>query len=289
MLPIMAIGAIVQGLGGISQMMKGKSAARKAAEEAKVAKAELEKNKALYANLDTSNPYLNLENNMEDLTVNLQEAEFTKQQQMQSQANIMDQMRGAAGGSGIAALAQTMANQSSMDAQKASVSIGKQEAANQAALMGEKSRIQGLEREGDLISRQAEHGKVTGLMGMSADALTNANMARANAQDQISSGMSAVGSAAMNFGAAGGFGGGIGGAAKTVGSPTMASNQVPTFNTTPVPVVGGTGTTGGISTPSNIGGTEIIGGSGLDYSFNTGGENNQPTYQYIDGVLTQIN
>ena len=32
-----------------------------------------------FRNLDTSNPYANMENKMEDLTVNQQEAEFTKQ------------------------------------------------------------------------------------------------------------------------------------------------------------------------------------------------------------------
>ena len=46
------------------------------------------------------------------------------------QANIMSDLSGAAGGSGIAALAQSMANQGSLQAQKASASIGAQEAAN---------------------------------------------------------------------------------------------------------------------------------------------------------------
>ena len=46
------------------------------------------KNKAMFASLDTSNPYLDMENTMEDLTVNKQEAEFTKQQQMQQIFNM---------------------------------------------------------------------------------------------------------------------------------------------------------------------------------------------------------
>ena len=70
-----------------------------------------------------------MENTMEDLTINQQQAEFEKQQAMQSQANIMGQMRGAAGSSGIAALAQSLANQGSLQAQRASASIGAQEAA----------------------------------------------------------------------------------------------------------------------------------------------------------------
>ena len=81
----------------------------------RAAETELNKMKSAYQNIDTSNPYANLENQfagmtnqfeglentMEDLTVNQQQAQFEAQQFGQSQANILDQMRGAAGGSGI--------------------------------------------------------------------------------------------------------------------------------------------------------------------------------------------
>ena len=165
-----AIGAAaLKATGGIAKGVAGIIQTKRAAKEQKKAQEELDKNKALYASLDTSNPYMNMENTMEDLTVNQKEAEFMKQQQEQQRANILEQMRGAAGGSGIAALAQSLASQGSLDAQKAAVSIGKQEAANQLAQAKEASRLQGLEREGELISRQAEFGKVSSLMGMSAD------------------------------------------------------------------------------------------------------------------------
>lgn len=165
-----AIGAAaLKATGGIAKGVAGIIQTKRAAKEQKKAQEELDKNKALYASLDTSNPYMNMENTMEDLTVNQKEAEFIKQQQEQQRANILEQMKGAAGGSGIAALAQSLANQGSLDAQKAAVSIGKQETANQLAEAKEASRLQGLEREGELISRQAEFGKVSSLMGMSAD------------------------------------------------------------------------------------------------------------------------
>ena len=54
-----------------------------------------------YADLQTS-----FENPYEDLTVNTQEADMLAQQQQQSLANTMSNLQGAAGGSGIAALAQ---------------------------------------------------------------------------------------------------------------------------------------------------------------------------------------
>ena len=76
------------------------------------------------------NEFEGMENAFEDLTVNTQQAEFEAQQNAQNQANILSSMAGAAGGSGIAALAQSMANQGALQAQKASASIGAQEAAN---------------------------------------------------------------------------------------------------------------------------------------------------------------
>ena len=119
------------------------------------------------------NPYENLENVYEDATVNLKQAEFEKEQSQQSMANVMAGMQGAAGGSGVAGLAQVLANQGVKQAQQASMSIGAQEQANQQLQSQEASRIQGLEREGDLISRQAEMGKISSLMGMSADEMAN--------------------------------------------------------------------------------------------------------------------
>ena len=183
-----ATGAITAAT-GLYKAIDGGVKAKAAKKEAEAAKAELDKQKNAFKNLDTSNPYLNLENTMEDLTVNQQAAEFQKQQQMQSQANIMQQMRGAAGSSGIAALAQSMANQASLDAQASSADIAKQEAANNQLRAEEASRIQGLEREGELISRQAQQGKIETLMGMSAQEMNAAREARAAAQQQIREGV----------------------------------------------------------------------------------------------------
>ena len=107
---------------------------------------------------DTSNLQANRENTMEDLTVNTQAADFTAQQQNQGLSNIMGSMNQAAGGSGIAALAQSLANQQSQNAQLASVSIGQQEQGNQAATASEASRLQGLEIQGEYASREQRAG-----------------------------------------------------------------------------------------------------------------------------------
>ena len=143
------------------------------------AREDMERQKEIYANMDIGNPFENMvnhfagmenqfadmqnqfvgmENTMEDLTVNQQQAQFQAQQFAQSQANIMEGLRGAAGGSGIAALASSLARQGALASQQASASIGQQEAANQMASAQRAGQIQEMERRGaaavDLQRRQ---------------------------------------------------------------------------------------------------------------------------------------
>ena len=106
------------------------------------------------------NPYENLENVYEDATVNLKQAEFEKEQSQQAMANIMTNMQGAAGGSGVAGLAQVLANQGVKQAQQASVSIGAQEQANEQRMIAESGRLQQMKVEGeqkrDLMVREGK-------------------------------------------------------------------------------------------------------------------------------------
>ena len=105
------------------------------------------------------NQYAGLENTMEDLTINQKQADFQSQQFAQSQANIMGNLRGAAGGSGIASLAQSLAQQGQLASQKSAASIGQQEAANQMAAAQQAGKLQEMEARGaegiDMQQRQA--------------------------------------------------------------------------------------------------------------------------------------
>jgi len=148
------------------------------------------------------NPYANMENVYEDQTVDLKAAEFAKEQSQQSAANIMASMKGAAGGSGIAGLAQVLANQGAKQSQQASADIGRQEQANQARALGESGRLQQLDREGeqkrDLLEReggrmveQYDMDKQTKMMdfAMSRKEAADTDIDNANAQtDQFISG-----------------------------------------------------------------------------------------------------
>lgn len=199
---VMAASAVVSAGMGVYKAVQGKKAANAAQIEADKARVEMEKHKEAFAALDTSNPY---SNTMEDLTVNTQEAEFSKQQSMQSQANVMQQMRGAAGGSGIAALAQTLANEGSLQAQKSSASIGTQEAGNQKMQAQDEQRVQ----SGEVMSRNMKFGKVQSQMNMSAGDVQNANAAQAAGQQQMMAGIGDVAGGLTSFaGQAAGWGGG---------------------------------------------------------------------------------
>ena len=196
-------------LGGLFGSSAADKAQRDAEAKEKIARDEMNRMKNIYSNLDTSNPYLNMENTMEDLTINQQQAQFQQQQFQQSQANIMDSMRGAAGGSGIAALAQQLSQSGQLAAQQASASIGQQEQANQQAAAQEASRLQGLERKGVIESRAAKQAQTEKLMGLAGDDLSRARGMVDSAQaqsDQAAAGMyDAIGGAAGDV--AGMFGG----------------------------------------------------------------------------------
>lgn len=209
---IRATGAlIVVGAIGVGVSMyngaKNRKAAKKAADKAAAEKAKqmklLNKEKEKYEKFEFVNPYAqaknqfeDLENTMEDLTVNQQQAQFEAQQGAQQRSNIMDTMRGAAGGSGIAALAQTMANQGQLATQKASASIGQQESANQRAAAQQAGQNQSLKRQGaqqasdlrmkgdEMVAKQEADRRAT-LLGMQATMAGGAAQAATQA-DQMS-------------------------------------------------------------------------------------------------------
>ena len=204
-------GAIAAGA-GVAKAISGGVQKKKAKAAAAAAQAELEAQKDAFKQLDTTNPYQNMENVYEDLTVNQEEAQFVREQQEQQRANILADLRGAAGGSGIAALAQTLANQGSQDARKAAISIGKQEQANQMKERKETARLQGLQREGAIMSRQMEADKTKALMGMAADEFSSARQAVAAADQKMWSGITgAAGAVAGGIKDAGGLGNLLGG------------------------------------------------------------------------------
>ena len=174
-----------------------------------------------YADLKTEfeNLYEGMENPYEDLTVNMRAAEFQAEQATQQRANILSALRGAAGGSGIASLAQSLANQGAIQGQQISASIGQQEAANQRLAAQGAAQIQQLQRawaerartlgasreqlvaqgagtadqlrmQGAAAVQQAQFGRESTLLGVEYGLLAGANQAE---QQAMANQMSAMG------------------------------------------------------------------------------------------------
>ena len=184
--------SLAQGLGGLVGIAGGIIGGGKRRREQRAAMAEMQRNKARYENLDTSNLAANMDNAFEDLTVNQQAANFAREQAQQSQANIMSNMAGAAGGSGIAAMAQALAGSANQQAQQASADIARQESANQMRAAGGRMSIQNAELAGARDARNLEREKVSTLLGMSQQRLAAANAARAGATQSIMGGIGAI-------------------------------------------------------------------------------------------------
>ena len=138
------------------------SGARK--KEMRQAKAGYDKQLAALEGQDISNPYANQQNAYEDIGVNTQEADMLAGQQQQALGNTMQNLQGAAGGSGIAALAQSMANQQSQNLQQSTVSIGQQESANQQLVMGQQAQMDSNNVEGEMYTRRAQAARTSGML-----------------------------------------------------------------------------------------------------------------------------
>jgi len=129
--------------------------------------------------LEITNPYRDLpttfENTYEDMTVNQQQAQFQAQQGAQARANLLSNLRGAAGGSGIAGLAQALSNQQQLQTQQISANIGQQEAVNQRLAAQGAMNVQRMTQQaqetigyGDYLRQKSENQRQMNLLDLQA-------------------------------------------------------------------------------------------------------------------------
>lgn len=175
---------------------------RKAREkEQERANQEMASQKAKLQALDMSNPYANMQNTMEDLTINQQQVDYQTQQSQINQANTMQAMQGAAGGSGIGALAQSLYNQGAKTSQQIGAGIGQQERANQLSAAQMESSIQDKKAQGKQWSINKQQEAITGQLSAAradkASADTAANVAATNQANANQEMLGAVGSVAQ--------------------------------------------------------------------------------------------
>ena len=178
-----AIGLVVSG----AQALSAKKRRKKALDEYRI-------NKAAFKAQEITNPYENLENPYEDLTVNQKQARFLAQQQQLGLATTLSNLRGAAGGAGVASLAQSVANIQSRNLQGISGSIGQQEARNQQLSAQGQLQIDAMKGQGEQARQIRESQRTGTLLGMS-------QMDVAGEQQRLDS---AVGGVASSVGMLGG-------------------------------------------------------------------------------------
>jgi len=193
------VGAGIGVAAGAAKAISGGVKKKRAKEDAAEARKQMEAEKEKYAAMDTTNLYANMENTMEDLTVNQQAANMANQKNEQNLANTMTGMNAAAGGSGIAGLAQAMAQQATSNTQAAAADIGKQESRNQMAAARQAGSNQMAELRGAEMSRQAEKDKTETMLGMSQQRLGAANAARQAATQSIMGGIGQAASGVDDF------------------------------------------------------------------------------------------
>ena len=195
------IGQVIAAFVGASSASKARKEAaaraeeqsQKALERQKAARARVEEQKARYAQYQFQNPFEGMENPFEDLKVSTEAADFQMEQAAQQRANIMAGLRGAAGTSGIAGLAQALANQGVIQARQVSADIARQEAAGQLAMAKGAMAIDQLERQGQAAVQQAESAREATILGMEYGALTGASQAQQQAaQNQMYQGIAGM-------------------------------------------------------------------------------------------------
>ena len=171
-------------VGAVSSIVSSSADRKQRKAEQERANREMAKQKQALAGLDMSNPYANMQNTYEDLTINQQQADYQTQQNQINQANTMQALQGAAGGSGIGALAQSLYNQGSLASQKTGAMIGQQESANQRMKAQQAATNQSQEAQGKQWSINKQQEAITGQLTSARADKAAADTARNTAETQ---------------------------------------------------------------------------------------------------------
>ena len=180
------IAGIATGLAGIAGGIVGGRARR---QEQRDAEAELKQRREAYETFEFKDPTAQMTNPFEDLTVNQQQAQFESQQQQQALASTLSGLGAAAGGSGVASLAQTLAQQQSQNLQRSAASIGQQEAANRMAAAQGAQQLQQARAQGQLRVQEFELGRTETLLDAATQRKAAADAARQQATQAIIGGI----------------------------------------------------------------------------------------------------
>jgi len=199
-----AFGQIAEGLAGIAGGIVGGRARR---QEQRAARADLEKQRRAYESFEFQDPTAGMTNPFEDLRVSTQASEFAAQQQQQALAGTLGSLRRTAGGSGIAALAQTLAQQQSTNLQASSANIAQQEARNQMARAQGQQSLEQQRARGAQYVQERQFGRVEDMYETAATRKMAADEARRQATQGLVGGIANIGVGAGRVAAAAATGG----------------------------------------------------------------------------------
>lgn len=171
-------------VGAVSSMISSGKDRKERKKEQERANREMRRQKSALEGLDMSNPYANMQNTYEDLTINQQQMDYQTQQNQINQANTMQALQGSAGGSGIGGLAQSLYNQGSLASQKTGAMIGQQESANQRMIAQQAATIQSQKAQGQQWSINKQQEAITGQLSSARADKAAADTARNTAETQ---------------------------------------------------------------------------------------------------------
>jgi len=171
------IGTALYGAYSSNQMrQQAESQAKEALAAREKQQAKVDEEMSKYRAMKFTNPYADMENAFEDLKVSTAAAEFRAEQGDQQRADILSQLRGAAGPSGVAGLAQMLANQGQLQTKAISANLQKQEVMNERLRATGAQKVAQLQASGDAMVQQAESGRQASILGAQYGQAAGANM-----------------------------------------------------------------------------------------------------------------
>ncbi len=176
-------------IGGATQIVGSMIGGGKRRREEKAAMAQANMDQQAIRDYQFSNPYANLENVAEDLTVNQQASQFQAQQTDAALAQGLDAIVAGGGGGGGA---QAIAQAALQSKQNISANIASQESRNQMTRVNQAGTLQQLEAQGEEDLQQQEYKRLEENQNMSSQRFAAAQAARAKATADLVGGIGDV-------------------------------------------------------------------------------------------------
>lgn len=180
------VGIALGAAGGIANIAGSIIGSGKRKREAKRAAAEYAAQRQALMETQFTNPYAELENVAEDLTINQQAAQFEAQQR---DAALAQSMQAAVVSGGAAGGAQAIAQAALQSRMGISADIARQEQANERARVNQAAQLQQLEAQGEEDLQVANYEKQQDLLKMASARKQQADAARAKATQQLFGGI----------------------------------------------------------------------------------------------------